>query len=161
MINPNRTPILIIGVGNEFRRDDAVGLLIARMIRERGLAGIDAIEHHGDCTVLPDLWKSHSRVILVDASSSGSPPGTIITFSVKDRNLLPVFRSSSSHILGVREIVEMARILGSLPESLTIMAIEGFDFSDGTECSEEVQRAIPQAVQTVLSLTRQQEELAA
>lgn len=40
--------LLIIGIGNEFRSDDAAGLIAARKIRQLNLNGADVIENNGD-----------------------------------------------------------------------------------------------------------------
>src|SRR5688572_24132063 len=68
---------IVIGLGNEFRGDDGVGLIAARQLRERGLAAVD---HEGDLAALIDRWKGAARVILIDAVASGAAPGTVHQF---------------------------------------------------------------------------------
>jgi Ni,Fe-hydrogenase maturation factor len=41
------SPILVIGVGNAFRGDDAVGLIVARRLRRSGAKGLTVIEESG------------------------------------------------------------------------------------------------------------------
>src|SRR5579859_6692999 len=69
--------ILIIGIGNEYRGDDAAGVAAARRIREAGLDGVAMIENNGDGAALIEAWKCADNVIVIDAVQSGAPPGAI------------------------------------------------------------------------------------
>lgn len=43
----DKPQVLVIGVGNAYRRDDAVGLVVARRLREKDLKGLTVIEESG------------------------------------------------------------------------------------------------------------------
>ena len=73
-------PILVIGIGNEYRGDDGLGLIVARRLRERHLPKVTIMEIGGDLTVLGETWQGAETVILVDAVASGREPGTIYRF---------------------------------------------------------------------------------
>ena len=60
--------MIVIGLGNEFRHDDAAGLIAARRLRD---AGVAAEEYDGDLMMVMDRWKGSDAVILIDAVSSG------------------------------------------------------------------------------------------
>lgn len=112
---------LIIGCGNPDRGDDAVGLLVARQLRE---AGLDAREHTGDMLLLIDLWSGYDDVIIVDAMVSGAPAGSIAIFDPQTGQLPTQQLHSSTHQFGLAEVVELARTLDRLPPKLTIYGIE-------------------------------------
>jgi hydrogenase maturation protease len=76
-ILPASPRILVIGVGNEYRRDDAVGLIVARRLRELSPRNVTVIEESGEGTNLMESWTGADMVILIDAASSGARPGTI------------------------------------------------------------------------------------
>ena len=133
---------LIIGIGNPSRSDDAAGLIAARRLELKALEGVAFLEKSGEGTALMESWKGHDRAILLDALSSGSPPGTIRRYDAGAGPLpLQSFRHST-HAFGVVEAVELARAMGRLPERLIVYGIEGKNFEAGEKLSFEVERAI-------------------
>jgi hydrogenase maturation protease len=125
--------LILIGVGNEWRRDDGAGLAVARH------AG--GVAHEGECSPLLDLWAGHDEVVLVDAAASGGDPGTVQRLDASDRPLPARTLRSSTHAFGVPEAIELARSLGRLPGRVTVYGIEGADFSPGAGLSPAVERA--------------------
>ena len=51
------SPVTVIGVGNAWAGDDAAGVLVARMVRDRAPDGVAVIEHEGEPTALLDAWE--------------------------------------------------------------------------------------------------------
>ena len=143
--------VLVIGIGNAFRRDDAVGLEVARRLRERTPAHIKVLEHGGEGARLMEVWQKARAVILVDAARSGAEPGTIHRI---DGNLHPLTRNmfgDSTHAFSVAEAVELSRVLGRLPARLVVFGVEGSDYAAGTELSPAVHQAVPLVVEAVLA----------
>ena len=137
----SREKVLVIGVGNWYRSDDAVGLMLAERIGSLRLPGVTVREESGEGGALMEAWKGFDHVILIDATSSGSPPGSIRCFNCVE-NIPARSLRCSSHIFGVVEAVELTRVLGTLPGTLMIYGIEGEDFSFGTELSPLVSKAV-------------------
>lgn len=140
-------PLVVIGVGNDFRGDDAAGLLAAR--RLKGAAGVRAVEHTTDGLSLMEHWRPTDHVVVVDALRSGSHPGTVFRFEATEGPVPGDAGWVSSHSPGVAEGIETARALGRLPLSLTVYGIEAERVGPGerptpavTEAVEEVARAI-------------------
>ncbi|MGB5559880.1 MAG: hydrogenase maturation protease [Paracoccaceae bacterium] len=129
---------LIVGVGNRFRSDDGVGPWVAEKLRA---AGHVAQIHAGDGTGLLDLFSTCDEIILVDATRSGTPPGTLITLDATRAPLRADLFHYSTHRFGLAEAVETARALGGLPRRLTVFGIEGGDFGAGIELTAPVARA--------------------
>ncbi len=142
--------VLVIGVGNEYREDDGVGVWVARRLAAHGLR---AVERSGEGAGLIDAWSGAARVIVVDAATAGAAPGTLHRFDAT-RTVLPrgVFRCSS-HDFGVAEGIETARVLGRLPPALELYAIEGARFGHGTEMTPAVAAAAGRLVDDLLSVT--------
>ena len=132
-------PVLVIGAGNEQCGDDAAGPLVARSIQSRSIPGVEVCAGDYDPLELIDLWKSARAVILIDAMSSGRPPGTVDRFDVHDHPL-PTgrFRHTSTHNMGVAEAIELARALKQLPARFVVYGIEGRSFDPGSPLSPEV-----------------------
>ena len=74
-IMQNKHSILIIGIGNPYRGDDAVGLRIAQDIKKKSPDHVNVIEQSGDGISLMDSWKDANTVILIDAVYSGGKFG--------------------------------------------------------------------------------------
>jgi hydrogenase maturation protease len=145
------TPIpLIIGIGNEYRGDDAAGLIVARRLRERLADSIPVLEQGGDGVVLMEAWRGAERVIIIDAMASGAPPGTIRRFDAKARPLPKSAFRLSTHAFGAVEAIELARALGELPQSLIVYGIEGKNFAAGACASAEVETAASEIIRQLL-----------
>ena len=130
--------IKIIGVGNEWRGDDGVGVAVARALREQALPGVTVLEATGEGTALMAAWQDAEVVILVDAVRSGAEPGKIHRFDARDEHLPTDFFHYSTHAFSVAEAVELARVLDQLPPRIVVYGIEGKTYEAGAELSPEV-----------------------
>ncbi|MCL6641949.1 MAG: hydrogenase maturation protease, partial [Candidatus Bipolaricaulota bacterium] len=136
-MSSQKSRVLVIGVGNDYRHDDAVGLIVARRLREKNLEHIAVREMSGEGAALISAWQSAERVIIVDAVQSGAAPGTIYRVEAHQEPIPTSFFHCSTHAFGVAEAIETARSLGQLPRNLIIYGIEGEDFSVGEGLSPE------------------------
>ena len=67
--------VVVVGIGNPDRGDDAVGRLIARSLRTRVPANVRVVEHDGEATALLADLQSARCVWLIDAAQSGARAG--------------------------------------------------------------------------------------
>jgi hydrogenase maturation protease len=141
----------VIGLGNELRGDDAVGLAVARAVRAHGAA--DVVELEGEPLRLLDLWACAARAVVVDAVRGTGPPGTVTTFDAAAGPLPFAFFATSTHNLSLGEAIELARTVGSLPPATTVVAVEAASFATGAPLSAAVAAAVPCAVEEVLRCT--------
>jgi len=142
--------MLVVGIGNPERGDDAVGLIAARRLREASLPGVEVIELSGVGVDLLEAWSGHLEVIIIDAVRSGAKVGTIHTF---EAHLWPIpaeFFRSSTHTFCLAEAVELARALKLLPERLIVYGIEGERFEMGTRLSPSVEEALEELIAHVM-----------
>lgn len=112
--------------------------------------GVACLEVSGEGAELMDAWKSADHAVLVDAAQSGAAPGTVHRFDALAMTVPSGLFHYSSHQFSVAEAIEMARILGRLPERMTVYGIEGRDFSYGEELSPEVAVAAETVVAEIL-----------
>ncbi len=151
MIKNISTNTLLIGIGNEYRSDDGIGLMIARAIREKQFPSITVKEESGEGVSMMESWKGFRNVILVDAVSSGAMPGTIFRIDAKKETVSNNFFHYSTHAFSVAEAVELARVMNSLPPSLIVYGIEGMNFTAGTTISANVRKAAKQVVDQIIT----------
>lgn len=141
---------IVIGVGNEWRRDDAAGVEVARRLRPAAPPGAQVLEREGEPSGLLDAWEGKAEVIVVDAVRSGARPGTVHRLDALAGPLPAELFRASTHHLSVAEAVELGRVLGRLPEWLTIYGIEGRDFAAGSGLTPEVERAVKRVTAELL-----------
>ncbi len=146
-----KSRVLVIGVGNLYRRDDAVGLIVARALRERNLDNIEVLEMSGEGTALLEAWRGAETVILIDAVHSGAAPGTIFRVEAHRQPIPTKFFRYSTHNFGLAEAIELARTLGQLPKELIVYGIEGKDFTVGEGLSPGVAHAASQVLKQILN----------
>lgn len=136
----------VIGVGNRWRSDDAAGLLVVDRLRARL---DDVVECEGEPVAMIVAWQGAESVVLVDAVSSGAPPGTLHRLDASEEKLPGEWFAASTHHLGVHDAVELARALGKLPRRVIVIGIEGARFGAGERLSPEVEAAVDAAAQLV------------
>ncbi len=141
---------IVIGLGNRLRGDDAAGLEVARLVRERA-PDVRAVEHEREPSDLIELWSDARLAIVVDAIA-GEKPGGIHRLEA-GRDGLPAPRSTgaSTHALALGEVIELARALDRLPGRLLVLGIEGTRFDTGAGLSPPVTKATVEAAELVLA----------
>lgn len=132
--------IRVIGVGNPDRGDDAVGLDVARRVRDAAPPGVTVTELDGDQLALLDAWDGAEEVYVVDAICSGGEPGSVCRFDASGA-LGARFTHRGTHTFSLADVIELARALNRLPGRLTGYGIEGASFQLGTQLSPEAEAA--------------------
>ena len=133
---------LVIGVGNEYGSDDAVGRLIARKIRALLGGAAPVREESGEGAALMQAWAGADLVILCDAVSAGAEPGAIYRIDAASEPIPAGLYRFSTHAFGVAQAVELARSLGDLPRRLIIYGVTGRNWAAGQELTPAVAAAV-------------------
>jgi hydrogenase maturation protease len=139
----------VIGVGNAYRGDDAVGLAVAERIRTRLPEGVEVVECEQEPTRLLDAWDGADVALVVDAAASGTTAGTVHRFDASAVPLPAQTFRSSTHAFGVGDAVELARTLDRLPRRVVVYGIEGASFAAGAPLSEPVEAAVGAVVEAL------------
>ncbi len=141
---------VVIGVGNRWRRDDAAGMEVVDALQERVDDSVILVESGGEPARLLDAFALARRVVMVDAVVTGAEPGTIHRFTDAD---LPqrMGIGQSSHLVQLVESIQLGKLLGKLPNGLTLIGIEATDFGNGEGMTIPVESAIAVAVDAVLA----------
>ncbi len=146
----NHVPI-IIGIGNDYRGDDAAGLIVVRKIAKSASRPVKVVESNGDAAALMDLWEGSDLVVAVDAVSSGDNTGRIYRFEpITEPIPEALFSKSSTHDFGLHEAVELSRTLDRLPKRLVVYGIAGAVFEAGGTISDQVAISVEQVTTRVL-----------
>lgn len=142
--------VVVIGVGNAWRRDDAAGLAVVDALRDKVGADVALVESDGEPARLLDAFELAGTVVMVDAVKSGSEPGTVHRFTAED---LPkgMGIGQSSHLVALVDTIELGKLLGKLPNGLVLIGIEATDFGDGEGMTDAVAGSVTNAVEAVLA----------
>lgn len=153
------TKLVVIGLGQEMRGDDAVGIELVRYWQARHpqtcaaamrveLAPLPGLE-------LLELLDGAEAAILVDAVQ-GPNPGMV---HVVDRHQLASFGcdTASAHGWGAAETLELAAQVDSeiLPAQILFLLIEAATVELGVPMSQAVRDALPAAVEELQLLALQ------
>ncbi len=149
--------LTIIGCGNLNRSDDGVGVIVARRLIEwvnaHGLSDVAVFDAGTAGMDVMFRARGATRLILVDASRSGSQPGAVFrvpgaeleqahdpTYSLHD------FRWDHALYAG-------RRIFGAdFPTDVTVFLIEAAELGLGLELSEPVLRAAERVVADIQAM---------
>lgn len=142
---------LIVGVGNVFRGDDSVGILIARFLRRYCFAdNVKIIGLDLSFDELIEIWGNFEVVILIDAIDLDEKPGTIYRFEPTSEALTAEVRFFSTHTLGLAEYIEIGKAIKALPMKLIIYGIVGENFGIGAPISDEVKSSCRKVIQKIV-----------
>ncbi len=173
--------VVVAGIGNDMRHDDAAGALVAaRALEVLGALGpvtgpgqeIDGVlsSQLGEPLDFLGNWDDADLAIVVDAVRSGAAPGSLsltwfggeaadfqldrASASVAKAVACGRGQSPSTHGLGVVGVYRLASAMGQAPRRMVVLGIEGQDFSQGEGLSASVAAAIDSAAAIVVDLVR-------
>lgn len=151
--------ILIAGVGNELRQDDAFGVLLAQKLQQEakfppsvkvmeiGSAGIHLVQQ---------LFDKYDVLILLDIVNWGGRPGTIHfkELEIKDIAQLPAEEKNEfladMHYINPLKALMMAKAIHVLPPQVLFLGCESHVHEEiGIGLSKVVEAALPLAFEKV------------
>jgi hydrogenase maturation protease len=142
--------VVVIGVGSEFRRDDAAGPRALAALRGRVPACAELLVSDGEPTALIEAWDGAPLAVVVDAvRAEPARPGRLHRLELRGHGIGRV-QPTSTHGFGLDQAVGLARALGRMPERLVVHAVEAGDLSQGTGLTPEVAAAIGPLAAAVL-----------
>jgi hydrogenase maturation protease len=140
---------LVIGYGNDSRRDDGVGRYVIEQLAKHDLPDVELQTAHQLEVELAETLTHFDRVIFVDAAIPEAP--ALIQRSV----VTPTFQSHAvAHYLTPPDVLSLSETLyGHVPQAV-MFSIRGRDFNFGAELSPEVEDAGQQVVQQICTRCR-------
>ena len=142
---------LVLGMGNPILSDDGVGLLVAERLQRLPLPdGVEVRQSEVAGLRLLELVRGFTRVIIIDALTSGREPGDVVRYDATE--FKGGQRYGSAHSIGLGTVLELGRTLKyPMPEEVVVYAIEAADVETfGEELSPPVAQAAERVVQLVL-----------
>jgi hydrogenase maturation protease len=154
--------ILIAGIGNIFLGDDAFGCEVARELSARKLPPEVTVKDFGikSYDLAYALAEKYDAILLVDATPRGDAPGTTYLVEIEPREIAEMdAQSPDGHIMNPVNALKMAQAVGPVTAKIYLVGCEPakLDAEDGQiGLSEPVQRAIPQALELIEAVLKEQ-----
>lgn len=151
-------PVLVVGCGNLLRGDDAVGPLLVRHLWERGVP--DGVELVDGGTAGMDVafeMRGRRKVVIVDAASTGSEPGTLYRVPGEALENLPPVDGINQHDFRWDHALSVARWLlkDDYPAEVVVFLIEAGSTYPGADVTPAVEAGMERAIELVLEEVRQ------
>ena len=142
--------ILILGLGNILLGDEGVGVRVIEQLLSHPLPDeIEVIDGGTAGYELINFFEGKEKVIIVDAVKTDDTPGSVYKMDlsvVQEDETVQL----SLHQIGLKNVFKMASMMDLNPE-VTLVGIVPKDYQDyNIGLSEEVEKAIPLAIETVL-----------
>lgn len=135
-LRPGGARIVVIGLGNPLLADDGVGLAALARLRERWSLPdeVELVDGGTWGMMLLPAVEDAQRLILLDAIDVGREPGETV---VLERDELPLFLDGkiSTHQIGIREVLALASLRGTLPEETVAVGLQPVELATETALS--------------------------
>ena len=141
--------ILILGVGNPFRRDDGIGpAIIRRLQSDNNLQQVDLLDGGIDGLALLDDIKLYEKVLIIDAVDMGLNPGEMRIFSPSEAKLTIRTDALSTHGFGLAEMLAFMETLG-ITTDVRILGIQAKDIGFGEDMTPEIHSQLEAIIETI------------
>lgn len=146
--------VRIVCLGNELVADDGIGVRVGRVLAGLSLPPEIVVEFlHGVGLELLDGLSAEEALLVVDATQTGAPVGTVQFFELEAVEQMAQ-TPYCCHGMGLAEVLALGQRLAPerLPKRAAVLGIEAkiLDRFD-TQLSPEVAAALPEAVDQALA----------
>jgi hydrogenase maturation protease len=162
-VSEQARPLVVVGVGNVLLTDDAIGIRVVdglRRLQADDPAALPVGTRLVDGgTLLVDLLhtvRDARGLVLVDAVRLGEPVGAVSVLHADA--ILSAGASTGREADATAELLALARLLGWLPEAVTLVGIEVADTRFGADLTPLVAAALPLAMDAVRAELRAMDE---
>jgi len=141
--------VLVLGIGNTLLGDEGVGVHVVRSLLESPAPpGVAYLDGGTGSLVLLEPMQEARRLVIVDATADGNPPGTV-------RRLKPRFSSDfppslAAHDIGLRDLLDSFYLMGDAEPDVVLFTVSiALPQDMTTELGPEVAAAVPVAVEAI------------
>ncbi len=137
---------LVIGYGNDSRRDDGIGWFVADELAKRRLPNVVVQTMHQLEVELAEQLTGFGRVIFIDASVPESPD------AIRCSRVEPNFESHAvAHYLTPPDVLSLCRTLYGHDLEAILFSIRGDDFDFGMFLTPRVEQAGREVVEQIVN----------
>jgi hydrogenase maturation protease len=145
---------LVLGIGSPLICDDGVGFKVVDEIKKMDLPDLDVDQQSVSGLDLIEIMMDYKKVVVVDAIVTEKyPAGTVMLLEPEDfKNAL---HGTNPHETNIHMAIELGTRLAPdrMPKDIEVIAVEGNAGWTVTDImTEDVEKAVPTAVQAVLKV---------
>ena len=113
--------ILVLGIGNVLMGDEGVGVEVIRQVSRMPLPeNVQCLDGGTGSFLLLEPMQRAKRVILIDSTIDGNPPGTVTRLTPRFSSDYPV--TLTAHDIGLKDLLDATYLTG-VPVDVTLFAI--------------------------------------
>lgn len=140
--------VVVIGLGNRYRRDDGVGVVAAAALeaalKALALTDVRVFTDVMDPMSLVEFWSGARLALVIDAVvSTPATPGRVRRCALGE---IAASHGLSSHTVDVARAHELGQALGRSPDALVVLTVDVVDTGHGIGLTEQVEGAVPEVV---------------
>lgn len=152
--------VLVAGVGNKLRADDAFGVEVAQRLMTMELPeGVKVVETGiGGIALVQELQEGYDALVVVDAVDRGRPPGHVMLIALEVPHVDDMEWGArydflaDVHLATPERALIMSKALGVLPDDTIMVGCQPVDAeTPGAPMSPEVTAAVEVAVREIVS----------
>ena len=149
------TTIAVVGIGNSLLTDDGAGIhTLQQFSAENADDDVHCLDGGTVGLALLNRLAGLSGLIALDAMILGKSPGSVTGLEGEDMDSHLRRQRGSVHELGLSDLLDAMRLRGELPEKRALVGIEPSNMEWGTEPTDIVSAALPEASGCVTELVR-------
>lgn len=142
--------VVVIGIGNDLRRDDGVGIAVADALEALAIPNVVVKTGIADPMSLLEAWTGARLAVIIDAAIANPlTPGRIRRCALTDLATQP--DGLSSHGLDISRTYALGQALGRVPGELVVFTVEVPDAGHGIGMTPPVAGAVPEVVDRVMA----------
>jgi hydrogenase maturation protease len=152
---PKSNLIKIIGFGNIFMGDDAIGVRVIEELQRQQIfkdnENIEILDGGTSGIDLMFMLQNAAKAIIIDAVDAGQEVAQIVVFSPHEITEFKkkLFKSFSLHDIDLSEAFELVRTL-NLPVDIKIIGIKPIKIGYSDKLSPEIEESIPEIIVKVI-----------
>jgi hydrogenase maturation protease len=137
--------IVVVGIGNSYRSDDGVGIVVAAAVNDLALPGVHVVTGVVEPMSLLEAWSGARLAVVIDAAvATPSMPGRVRRCTLGDA--VTAAEGLSSHGVDICHTHALGQALGRVPDALVVFTIEVTDTGHGIGLTPQVAAAVPEVV---------------
>ena len=151
---PTLSTALVLGFGNVLLGDDGAGVRVMEELRSQVEA--ECVDGGTLSFTLLGFVEAAASMLVIDAADIGRPPGTLALFQgVAMDAFLASARRRTVHEVGLIDLLDIARLLGCLPERRALLCLQPERIDWSTSLSAPVEQALGLATMRAKALLQQ------
>jgi hydrogenase maturation protease len=148
----NRSPVVVLGLGNELFTDEGVGVVASRRLEVLDLPGVDVVDGGTlGIALLPEIADRRGVLVLDAVIADAREPGEVVVLGPHDLTR-PNLLLYSAHQIGVQEALLAARLAGRAPIHVAGVGMVPFSLDTGFGITFEAEQRLGSMVDTAIEI---------